>query len=62
MLFQRFLMRQNLILILYFLSLAILILLLGPGYLLSVVQLMQLIKELNDHIWMPHPTHQNPAV
>ena len=59
---QFFWMRQNLILISYFLSLAILILLLGPGYFLSVVQLMQLIKELNDHIWMPHPAHQNPVV
>ena len=43
-------MGQNLVLTLYFLSLAILILLLGPGYLLSVVQLMQLNKELNDHL------------
>ena len=55
-------MTQNLILILYFPFLAILILLLGPGYLLSVVQLIQLIKELNDHIWMPHPANQNPVV
>ena len=55
-------MRQNLILILYFLSLAILILLLGPGFLLSVVQLMQLIKEINGHIWMPHSANQNPLV
>ena len=55
-------MRQNLILILYFLSLAIPILLLRPGYLLSVVQLMQLITELNDHISLPHPINQNSAV
>ena len=56
---QLFWTRQNLILILYFLSLAIIILLLGPGCLLSIVQLMQLIKELNDHNWIPHPTNQN---
>ena len=55
-------MRRNLNLNLYFLSLAILILLLGPGYLLSVVRLMQLIKELNDHISMPNPTSQNSGV
>ena len=57
-----FWMRQDLIVILYFLSFAILILLLGPGYLLNVVQLMQLIKELNDHIWMPHPINQKSVV
>ena len=55
-------MRQILILILYFLSLAILILILVPAYLLSLVQLMQLIKELNDHIWMPPPANQNAVV
>ena len=59
---QLFWMSHNLILILYILSLAILILLLGPGYLLSVVQLMQLIKELNNNIWMPHLTNQNSFV
>ena len=55
-------MRHKWILILYFLSPAILILLLGPGYLLSVVQLMQLIKKFNNTIWMPHPTNQNSVV
>ena len=54
-------MRQNLILILYFLSLAILILLLGPGYLLSIVQQMQFIEELNHNL-MPHPANQDPVV
>ena len=43
-------MRHNLILILCFLPPAIHILLLGPGYLLSVVQLIQLIEELNGQI------------
>ena len=59
---QHFWMRHKLILILYFLSLAILILLLAPGYLLSVVQLTQLNKKFNNNIWMPHPTNQNPVV
>ena len=43
-------MGQILILIPYFLFLAIFILLLGPGYLLSEAQLMQLIKELKNHV------------
>ena len=55
-------MRLNLVLNLYFLSLVILLLLLRPGSLLSVVQLMQLIREFNNHIWMPHPTNQNSVV
>ena len=55
-------MRHSLILILYFLSLAIPILLLGPGYFLSVMQLMQLIKDLNNTIWMPPSTNQNSVV
>ena len=55
-------MRQNLIIFLYFLSLVFLILLLGPGYLLSVVQLMQLLEEFDIIIWMPHPTYQNSVV
>ena len=59
---QLFWMRQNLILILYFLSLAFLILLMGPGYLLSVVQLKQLIREFNNHIRMPHPINQNSVI
>ena len=56
---QHFWKWHHLILILYFLSLAILILLLGPGYSLSVAQLMQLIRKFNNHIWMPHPINQN---
>ena len=53
-------MRQNLVVILYFLSLAKLILPLGAWYLLSVGQLIRLNKEFNDHIWMSHPTYQSP--
>ena len=34
----------------------------GPGYLLSVVQLMQRIKEINNIVSMPHPTNQNSVV
>ena len=55
-------MRQNIVSILYFLPLAVLILLLRLEFLLSVVQLIQLIKELNDHNWMPHPANENPLV
>ena len=55
-------MRQKLILIFYFVFLVILILLLGPGYLLSVVQLIQFIEELNNQSWMPHRAHHNSIV
>ena len=54
-------MKKKFVIISYFLYLAIFILLLRSGCLLSVVQLTQLIIEVKSHLWMSHLAHQKPV-